>query len=308
MNGELCVKGYKFSKALHINLQKNTVITGDDAYVGYELFNMLENFFNKQSFSDGFLDAGMAVVLNGNMLSGSEFAVYRIPPVVNIGEELKITKKSILGQMLDGSGCIDDAAVSCVKNLIDETIIAKIQQSMGSFGVSLSLDELNLFNLAKIFRTCIIGESGQEVLPQEWGQFQCKSFLLHLLENQRTAKKKIVLVELPEYGMREQERVAWFDRLACSTLDNIMVYTKDMQICRAIPDIFSYHVVRNNTIYGFDDYDLLDSQLREVMPHEDSLAVLEKIREYIFNRFTNEAEGEFLKIVNEFCCQNSENK
>ena len=308
MNGELCVKGYKFSKALHLNLQKNTVITGDDDFVGFELFNMLESFFNKQSFSDGFLDSGMAIVLNGNMLSGSEFAVYRIPPVVNIGEELKITKKSILGQMLEGSSCIDDAAVSNLKYIIDETIIAKIQQSLGSFGVSISLDELNLFNLAKIFRTSIIGESGQELFPQEWGQFQCKAFLLHLLENQRTTKKKIILVELPEYGMREQERAAWFDRLACSTLDNIMVYTKDMQICRAIPDIFSYHVVHNSTIYGFDDYDLLEAQLREVMPHEEELEVMEKIWKYIFDRVTYKVGDEFLKVMNEFFCRNNENK
>ena len=52
MDGELCVKGYKFNKSLHLNLQKNTVITGDDDFIGHELFNMLESFFNKQNFSD----------------------------------------------------------------------------------------------------------------------------------------------------------------------------------------------------------------------------------------------------------------
>ena len=49
MDGELCVKGYKFNKSLHLNLQKNTVITGDDDFIGHELFNMLESFFNKQN-------------------------------------------------------------------------------------------------------------------------------------------------------------------------------------------------------------------------------------------------------------------
>ena len=308
MDGELCVKGYKFNKALHLNLQKNTVITGEDDFVGHELFNMLENFFNKQNFSDGVLAAGLSVILNGNRLSGSEFAVFRIPPVVNIGEELKITKSSILGKMLEGSSCLDDAALLHIKSILDETVITKVLQSIGSFGVSISLDELNLFSIAKLFRTYIINETGQEVLPQEWGQFQCKSFLLHLLENQRTAKKKLLLVELPEYGMREQERVAWFERLAGSNVDNILLYTKDMQIGRVVPDIFSYHIVKNNVIYGFDDYDLLESQLREVMPHEDPPDITEMVRQYLFNRGPFKAGDEFSKIISEFFCQNSENK
>ena len=308
MDGELCVKGYKFNKSLHLNLQKNTVITGDDDFIGHELFNMLESFFNKQNFSDGVLDAGLAVILNGNRLSGSEFAVYRIPPVVNIGEELKITKSSILGKMLEGSSCVEDAALLHIKSIIEETVITKVLQSIGSSGVSISLDELNLFSIAKLFRTYIINETGQEVLPQEWGQFQCKSFLLHLLENQQTAKKKLLLVELPEYGMREQERAEWFDHLACSTMDNIMVYTKDMQIGRAVPDIFSYHIVQNNTIYGFDDYDVLELQLREVMPHKETPDITKRVMRYIFNRDAYKTEDEFLKIINEFFCQNSENK
>ena len=114
---------------------------------------------------------------------------------------------------------------------------------------------------------------------------------------QQTAKKKLLLVELPEYGMREQERAEWFDHLACSTMDNIMVYTKDMQIGRAVPDIFSYHIVQNNTIYGFDDYDVLELQLREVMPHKETPDITKRVMRYIFNRDAYKTEDEFLKMV-----------
>ena len=101
MNGELLLKGYKFPQKLILNLSDKTVITGQDKFVGYEIFNMLESFFNRKAFSDYYLDCDITLILNGNKLSGDEFVVFRLHPIVSLTEELKISKKSILGQIVN---------------------------------------------------------------------------------------------------------------------------------------------------------------------------------------------------------------
>ena len=50
MEGELLIKGYKFDNDIRINLQSKTVIVGDNSFIVYEVFNMLEKYFNKKDF------------------------------------------------------------------------------------------------------------------------------------------------------------------------------------------------------------------------------------------------------------------
>ena len=69
MDGELLIKGYKFDNDIRINLQSKTVIVGDNSFIVYEVFNMLEKYFNKKDFSEYYLNNNTTLVINELKLS-----------------------------------------------------------------------------------------------------------------------------------------------------------------------------------------------------------------------------------------------
>jgi len=300
MDGELLIKGYKFPKDIHVNLRAKTILTGADHFSAFEFFNLIENYFNHKNFSDGFIDAGVSVILNGNVLSGNEFAVFRIPPIVNMVDEIKIAKKSLLGQMLESNVSLSDLEKQRLKTVLDETILDKIADLIRDFGIVVTCDEMNVTNLSKIFTTSIVGEGGKAILPQELDQFRCKTFLLDLIEKYRTPKKKILLIEYPEYGLKESERNVWFGQLAASPIDNIVIYSRDMQIVNAVRDILCYHVVTDGGFVGFDEYDLLEKQLQEAYPSLSSENLMQVVLKSLFGQSRCESSSELVQTVKEY--------
>ena len=79
MNGEWIVYGYKFHKKVHLNLSDRVVFLSSGNYeLVYNVFNFMCKFFNKQNFSDVYLDAGTGLISYGSKLTGIEFLLFRV--------------------------------------------------------------------------------------------------------------------------------------------------------------------------------------------------------------------------------------
>lgn len=300
MNGELLLKGYKFSEKLVLNLLDKTVLTGEDFFTTYEIFNMLENYFNRKTFSDYYLDKGTILILNGNKLSGDEFAVFRIRPTINFSEELKISKKSVLGQVLHAIfEEISDKRKSSIMDTIRLNVLDYLNSITERYRLSFVYDGDDIFTLAKILLPVIKEAGGQDILQQEQDQFYYKAMLLDLVSRLKISKNKILLVELPEYGLREEETEEFFKLLKASPIDNIIIYTRKYKINKVIPNVFNYNVIKNGKIYGFNDYDELEKQLQIIGTPENEIE--QKVIEYIFQQQNDYFRiDEFSHLVDSF--------
>lgn len=74
-----------------------------------------------------------------------------------------------------------------------------------------------------------------------------------------------------------------------------------MEICKAIPKVFNYNVLKNGRSYGFDDYDELDKQLQNVFIDSSEDEIVKKVLEYVVLSQTGSHEkDEFANIVDDF--------
>lgn len=300
MNGELLLQGYKFSEKLILNLQDKTVLTGEDTFTVFEIFNMLENYFNRKDFSDYYLDQGTILILNGNKLSGAEFAVFRLRPVLNLSEELKISKRSILGQAMQAIFS-DDDKMPAIMAALQADVISRLNAITEGYGVSFVCEKDDILTLAKILLPVVKEKSGQEILQQEQDQFHCKAMLLDFIVRLKTNKKKLLLVELPEYGLQEGETTEFLKLLSAAPIDNVIIYTCKMDIYKVIPQVFNYNAIKNGRLYGFDDYDELEKQLQDVCNGSSADEIEQKVMEYIFQPKNNRyGKAEFERIVDGF--------
>lgn len=300
MNGELILKGYKFSKKLILNLQDKTVLTGKDNFMAFEIFNMLESYFNRKVFSDYYLDMDTLLILNGNKLSGNEFSVFRMHPTVNLTEELKISKKSVLGQVVNELFPESSDKTFPVAEALQKYVLEELNSITDNYGVSFIFEGGDIFTLAKILAP-VVKENGQDILAKDHDQFYCKTMLLQLVSRLETKKKKMLLVELPEYGLRDKEIEDFFELLAAASIDDIIIYTHKKNILRVITQVFNYNVMKNGRIIGFDDYDELEKELLEIFNSCSKNEIEQKVIEYIFDSSnTSAGEDEFRSIMEMF--------
>jgi len=304
MNGELLIKGYKFPKTCILNFQDRTVITGDDTFTIFELFNMLENYFCKKDFSDYYLDKGTLLILNGNVLSGDEFIVFRLSPMVSLAEELKITKKSILGQVVSSLFEDKDERTVALSEAIETNILKYINPLTKAFGISFVSETEDIFTISKIIKPSV-EHNKKDILFKENNQFHNKSFLINLISKVKTNKKKLLLVELPEYGLKDKELQDFLQILVKASIDNIVIYTNRVEVTKTIPDIYNYNISKKGELHGFDDYDELESKLR-LLIYNENVDIVGRIFDYIFSlssgiKLENDS---FTRIIEEFYQKN----
>lgn len=301
MDGELLMKGYKFSNKLMLNLQDKTIVTGSDGFIAYEMFNMIERYFNRKNFSEHYLDQGTVLILNGNRLSGGEFVVFRIPPIVNLAEELKISKKSIIGQGLQAVFCDEEEQMIKLLTSIEVNLLRPMNETMAGYGISYNCEGADFFTLAKILYPVVREKNGDELLLQEQDQFYSKAMLIDFIARLKTDKKKLLLLEMPEYGVREELLPELFRLVANASIDNSIIYTMRKEVTVTIGQVYNYHVIKNGKIYGFDDYDRLEKQLQEIFMTKEREELETMVLKYIFQRSEMIQETEKMTVVmNEF--------
>ena len=294
MEGELLIKGYKFDNDIRINFQSKTVIVGDDSFIVFEVFNMLEKYFNKKDFSEYYLNNNTTVIINELKLSGNEFIVFRMKPLCDLNEELKLTKKSFAGKYFNEEfskfNYIED-----LKKSLNSNILGNLNNSLKKYNIEYDIDELDFFDIAKLISPNVYNSDGDEILFNEQNQFFIKCFLLNFINQLKTEKKIMLLIELPEYGLNKSEITELFKVINELSIDNVIVYTNDKSIIDIIKNIFSYHSTYKNQLCGFDDYDLLEEEF--MLKNNISRSSIEKM---VLENLFKVPEGELIKEIKQF--------
>lgn len=294
MDGELLIKGYKFDNDIRINLQSKTVIVGDNSFIVYEVFNMLEKYFNKKDFSEYYLNNNTTLVINELKLSGNEFIVFRMKPLCDLNEELKLTKKSFAGKYFNEEfskfNYIED-----LKKSLNSNILGNLNNNLKNYNIEYDIDELDFFDIAKLISPNVYNSDGDEILFNEQNQFFIKCFLLNFINQLKTEKKIMLLIELPEYGLNKSEITELFKVINELSIDNVIVYTNDKSIIDIIKNIFSYHSTYKNQLCGFDDYDLLEEEF--MLKNNISRSSIEKM---VLENLFKVPEGELIKEIKQF--------
>lgn len=294
MDGELLIKGYKFDNDIRINLQSKTVIVGDDSFIVFEVFNMLEKYFNKKDFSEYYLNNNTTLVINELKLSGNEFIVFRMKPLCDLNEELKLTKKSFAGKYFNEEfskfNYIED-----LKKSLNSNILGNLNNNLKNYNIEYDIDGLEFFDIAKLISPNVYNSDGDEILFNEQNQFFIKCFLLNFINQLKTEKKIMLLIELPEYGLNKSEITELFKVINELSIDNVIVYTNDKSIIDIIKNIFSYHSTYKNQLCGFDDYDLLEEEF--MLKNNISRSSIEKM---VLENLFKVPEGELIKEIKQF--------
>lgn len=256
MEGIFSLDGYKLNKRIYINLQKVTILTAhNDYYTPVIIFDLLDSYFNKKDFSDTFLNKGVFVSLNEKKLNPQDLIVFRLRPTVNLENELKITKKTILGQILNQKFCEKQDIYNKVLFYLQKDIISKLDEELINYGLKSQIVEENIFNFAKLIEIeNYIDEN--PVFFKEQDQYLAKSLIVNLINKLHTKKSKLLLCELPEYALKEDEYKNFLKTLKqCDNIENIIIYTNSENTNTIFRDIYTYHIVKENSVLGFDDYD-----------------------------------------------------
>lgn len=288
MEGIFSLDGYKLNKRIYINLQKVTILTAhNDYYTPVIIFDLLDSYFNKKDFSDTFLNKGVFVSLNEKKLNPQDLIVFRLRPTVNLENELKITKKTILGQILNQKFCEKQDIYNKVLFYLQKDIISKIDEELINYGLKSQIVEENIFNFAKLIEIeNYIDEN--PVFFKEQDQYLAKSLIVNLINKLHTKKSKLLLCELPEYALKEDEYKKFLKTLKqCDNIENIIIYTNSENTNTIFRDIYTYHIVKENSVLGFDDYDRILGLLIEKYNYRKSET---EITELIINSIFFERE------------------
>lgn len=288
MEGIFSFDGYKLNKRIYINLQKVTILTAhNDYYTPVIIFDLLDSYFNKKDFSDTFLNKGVFVSLNEKKLNPQDLIVFRLRPTVNLENELKITKKTILGQILNQKFCEKQDIYNKVLFYLQKDIISKLDEELINYGLKSQIVEENIFNFAKLIEIeNYIDEN--PVFFKEQDQYLAKSLIVNLINKLHTKKLKLLLCELPEYALKEDEYKKFLKTLKqCDNIENIIIYTNSENTNTIFRDIYTYHIVKENSVLGFDDYDRILGLLIEKYNYRKSET---EITELIINSIFFERE------------------
>lgn len=288
MEGIFSLDGYKLNKRIYINLQKVTILTAhNDYYTPVIIFDLLDSYFNKKDFSDTFLNKGVFVSLNEKKVNPQDLIVFRLRPTVNLENELKITKKTILGQILNQKFCEKQDIYNKVLFYLQKDIISKLDEELINYGLKSQIVEENIFNFAKLIEIeNYIDEN--PVFFKEQDQYLAKSLIVNLINKLHTKKLKLLLCELPEYALKEDEYKKFLKTLKqCDNIENIIIYTNSENTNTIFRDIYTYHIVKENSVLGFDDYDRILGLLIEKYNYRKSET---EITELIINSIFFERE------------------
>lgn len=299
MDGMLLLEGYKLKQAVYLNLQKHTIfITHSDYYTPVVMFDLLERYFGKKDFSEKYLQSNIQISLNNDKLMPTDYIVYRIKPVIDLEAETKIVKKSVLGQFLEQKYRDQEDVFQSVSETMETEILAKINNTLTAYGMKMCCQEQNIFNFAKMLTlNCYV--ENEEILFEEHSQYQAKKFFLDLISKLVTEKPKLLLFELPEYGLDDSEIKALFHSLInVDNIENVLIYTNSKEILEYVRDIYAYHIIKAGSILGFDDYDEMELLISDKFYNGKSKEqLLDELLKAVFNETEyNEKFGDIDKL------------
>ena len=228
----------------------------------------------------------------------TDYIVYRIKPVIDLEAETKIVKKSVLGQFIEQKYRDQEDVFQSVSETMETEILAKINNTLTAYGMKMCCQEQNIFNFAKMLTlNCYV--ENEEILFKEHSQYQAKKFFLDLISKLVTEKPKLLLFELPEYGLDDSEIKALFHSLInVDNIENVLIYTNSKEILEYVRDIYAYHIIKAGSILGFDDYDEMELLISDKFYNGKSKEqLLDELLKAVFNETEyNEKFGDIDKL------------
>ena len=299
MNGEMMLYGYRFKKKIQLNFSNRMVFLSAGEYsLVYNIFEFLERFFNRKHFSDVFLDKGLGVYLNGSPMKDSEFTVYRLPALIQGGEELKVLKKNLLGRFVQHLFTEKAEDLQQVVSSLDEYILKTINAELSPYHLRYRCGDDGILDFWKMFVLDAMDENNEVIEVNDLNQFSLKEMLVDFVEKLPVRQAKLLLVEYPEYGLDPQQTEAIFRKLIDGNFEYVMIHTQAESIKKYCQNIYSYHVVNEDGMYGFDEYDDLERKIQEQYSIYDEKQIEQQIISELFS------EGKFKNFLKEYRKQN----
>lgn len=285
MNGELVLSGYRLLEPVHINLQTiSIVVSQDDFRTMPVIFDFINRYFDKRRFSQQYPFNTMN--LNNSVCRDDEFEILYIPSRVDSTELFKIAKKSLLGKITEK--IYKEVSISerekCF-NQLNSVILSPINELLSRYNL---ICESNMNDFWSFSKVVDLLSNDMEIYGtfDERSQYNLKYMLVDLFAELDIGKKKLLLLDLPEQGLSMEEFCSLLEHLnkKSSSIDNTIIYTQSIAITKIYKNPLYYHVVKDNQVWGMDDYDEIESLLLEA---SGSINLLEKEQQFVqslFNR------------------------
>lgn len=285
MNGELVLSGYRLLEPVHINLQAITIVVPQDDFRTMPIiFDFIDRYFDKRRFSQQYPFNTMN--LNNTVCRDDEFEILYISSRVDSTELFKIAKKSLLGKITEK--IYKEVSISerekCF-NQLNSVILSPINELLSRYNL---ICESNMNDFWSFSKVVDLLSNDMEIYGtfDERSQYDLKYMLIDLFAELDVGKKKLLLLDLPEQGLSTDEFCLLLNYLnkKSSSIDNTIVYTQSIAITNIYKNPLNYHVVKNNQVWGMDDYDEIEALLLE---NGGSINLLEKEHQFIqslFNR------------------------
>ena len=278
MNGELVLSGYRLFEPVHINLQTIPIVVPQDDFRTIPvIFDFIERYFDKRRFSQQY--PFNTLNLNNSVCRDDEFEILYIPSRVDSTELFKIAKKSLLGKITEK--IYKEVSISerekCF-NQLNSVILSPINELLSRYNLICESNMNDFWSFSKIINVL---SNNMELYGtfDERSQYDLKYMLVDLFA-------ELLLLDLPEQGLSTEEFHSLLGYLnkKCLNIDNAIVYTQSSAITNIYEKPLCYHIVKDNQIWGMDDYDEIEVLLLE---DSESINLLEKERRFIkslFNR------------------------
>ena len=291
MEGELVLSGYRLLEPVHINLQTITIVVPQDDFRTMPIiFEFIERYFDKRRFSQQY--PFNTVNLNNRVCRDDEFEIFYIPSRIDSTELFKIAKKSLLGKIAEK--IYKEISLSerekCF-NQLNSVILSPINELLSRYNLICESNMNDFWSFSKVI-DLLSNDIEMYGTFEERSQYDLKYMLVDLFAELDAGKKKLLLFDLPEQGLSTEEFYALLDYLnkKCSNIDNTIVYTQSSAITNVYEKPLCYHLVKDNQIWGMDDYDEIEALLLENSGFINFLEKEHRFIQSLFNRSLFETE------------------
>lgn len=262
MDGEFVLSGYKLLEPIHINLQDVTIVVPQDDFRTMSvIFEFIERYFDKRRFSQQY--QFNIVQINNRECRDDDFETLYIPPRVDSSELFKIAKKSLLGKITEK--VYKEISLSerekCFNQLY-ATVLTPINKFLSKYSLICECNANDFWSFSKIIDLL---SSDMELYGtfDEQSQYDLKYMLIDIFAQLDNGKKKLLLLDLPEQGLSSDEFYSLLDCLNKnkSSINNSIIYTQSCNITTVYEKPLCYYIVKNNQVWGMDDYDEIENLL-----------------------------------------------
>ena len=285
--GDMQIEGGNLDHLESINLQEVTILVGEDTGVGNQVLRSIYCYFNTgEKFN---LGNSTTIRINGEVIATDAYEVLYLSPNIDADYLIKITKKSLLG--------------NCLENIFDEiseeikeqgfldfktVFLAQLNDKCHELGIKGVMSDINFSVISKI----LDWEFTDGRLLNELGTFELKILAINLFRRLSTRKRKLLIVDLPEYGIseREYEDLLQLIKENSKAINNTIIYTGRKNVINEWSSIYHYHFISKNHIWGMEDFDEILYDIKEFTGKTDEKRITEEFVTQIFHeeQFVNQ--------------------